>query len=137
MHNYALAVLPAGWDLEKPLTFSRAQYQDIREKVDPGTRLLLYRPAPEDAVIAQAQVHGTFLETSEWPEENLGSIDASDPGQAYLLPIEVVFRLHGPEATISGDRVREVLEDPGFPHGGERWRLLTPEQYNALRATLP
>lgn len=137
MPNYVVAVVPPHWDEEMPLTFSEAQYQRIREQVESGTRVLLYSPAPDDAIIGQAQVHGTFLKTSEWPEENLGSIDASDPTQAYILPLEVVFTLKGPAAEVSGERIRAVLEDDGFPHGDERWRVITPEQYNALRATMP
>lgn len=133
MHNYALAVVPAGWEEASPLTFSAAQHQDIRDKIESGTRVLLYRQSPADDVIGQAQVVGTFLETSEWPKENLGNIDPSDPGQAYLLPLDVVFLLKEPQATVPGDRVREVLNDSGFPHGGERWRTLTADQYQALR----
>lgn len=138
MPQYALAVVPADWDNEKPLLFSEVQYQDIRDKLEPGTRVLLYRNDPEDAVIGLAQVHsGAFQKTSEWPQQNLGNINASDPAQAYALPLEVVFRLHTKDAQVSGERVREVLDDSGFPHGGERWRVLTPEQYNAVRPPMP
>ncbi len=133
MAQYALAIVPADWDEKMPLAFSAAQYQDVYEKVEPGTELILFRAAPVNEVIGQAHVHNSFLKTSEWPQQNLGSIDASDPAQAYILPIEILFMLKGPIAPVPVERVREALNDPAFPAVGEFWRVLTSDEYDKLR----
>lgn len=133
MPTFALAVVPAHWNDKMPLTFSQAQYEAIGHEPEPGTSLILFQSEPTNAVIGQGQVRATFLKTSEWPPQNLGEIDPADPNAAYLLPIEVLFLLKGALAPVSQEKVREILEDAGFPHGNERWRPLTPEQYDALR----
>lgn len=133
MANFALAVVPADWDSATPLTFSQAQMEAIRDKVESGTQLILYRSAPADEVIGQANAHGLFIKTNEWPQENLGKIDPSDPEQAWILPIDVILLLSGPSAPVPLSRVREILHDAGFPHPGELWRVLTPGEYDTLR----
>jgi len=133
MAKFALAVVPADWNDKMPLTFSQAQYEAIRDEVVSGTELILFSGAPANEVIGQGQVHGSFLKTSEWPAQNLGSIDPANPEMAYLLPIEVLFRLKGPVAPVPLDRVREALRDPDFPQPGEHWRVLKQDEYDALR----
>ena len=131
MSNFALVVVPAGWDDKTPLTFSNAQYEAIRDSAHPGTEIILFRGEPENIIIGQGQVRAPFLKTSEWPAQNLGDIDPSNPDMAYALPIEVLFRLKAPVAPLA--QVRDALRDPSFPQPGEHWRALKQDEYDALR----
>lgn len=133
MPQYALAFVPPDWDNEAPLMFSQAQYDTIHENVVAGTEIILFMAEPANEVIGQAQTPGPFIKTSEWPQQNLHNIDASDPAQAYLLPLNVLFLLRGPHAPVPLARVREALRDPNFPQPGEYWRRLDADEYDALR----
>lgn len=133
MSYYALAVVPEGWNEHMPLTFSQAQYDSIRDSVVAGTHLILFRGAPDNVIIGQGQTPGTFIRTSEWPKANLGSVDPSNPNQAYLLPIEVVLLLKGTLGPKPLAQVHEALGETSFPVAGEVWRSITDDQYDALR----
>lgn len=133
MENYALAVVPAGWQTENPILFSEAEHDAIRPSFESGMRVLIYEDAPVNAIIAQAQASG-FVRTTDWPQANLGDINPNDPEQSYALGLQVQFALHTPNAQVSQARVREVLNDPAFPRPGRQWIFLDREQYDALRS---
>jgi hypothetical protein len=132
MPAYALKVMPGDWTLDMPLPFSAAQYEQVRNQVEAGTRVVLYAASPVDGIVGEGQVSGVFIRVQDWPATTLGALQALNPQPDYLLPIEVLYRRAGPEAVMPRAQVMEILDDPHFPRPGQDWLVLDDDVYHEL-----
>lgn len=132
MSHYAIAVVPPDWTPEKPLAFSEADYNRWRDTVQAGTRVLIFKTAPINALIAEAEVHDQiFLHLTEWPMANVGEFLKTSSGEiaTYVLPIRILYdrddTIQIPLAT-----VRQAVDDPQFPQ--QAWLPIEQPAYSAL-----
>lgn len=122
----------AGWRDDPLIGFSNRGYSRWHESLERGTRMLVYETtgkAPGSkakgtrSIVGEVEVAGTFEE-----------------GEAHRAPTEQHDRLLPVETRISRtnahpiplERVRELIDDPGWPRMGETWKPLTDAQYQAL-----
>jgi hypothetical protein len=132
MAQFGLKVVPGDWELERPLGFSEAEYQQFSGDIVPGMRILIYKSAPVNAIISEGEVKGTFIHTAEWPQTTLHGIDPTDPHSQYLLPITVIYRRAGPVAPIPLHEVRERLHTMEFPPRDSTFMLVDKDYYVSM-----
>ena len=132
MAMYGLKMVWAGWHNDPTIGFSGRAAKRWAEKLPAGTRMLLYetmsKPKGSKAkgtksLVGEVEVTGTF--------EDGEKIRAADEQHDAVIPVKVV---HAREAVtqVPLDKVREILDDPGYPRMGESWRPLSEAEYQAL-----
>lgn len=132
MAYYAIAVVPPDWEPSKPLSFSDTGYNEWNGHVMAGTRVLIYKPAPVNAIVAEAEVpDARFLRLDEWPAANVGEALRTGFGAAatHILPLRVLYT-RDDTTHIPLDTVREYLEDESFPT--EEWHVIEQTAYQSL-----
>lgn len=136
MTSPGIKLVWAGWNDDPIIGFSERGYQRWHESLPRGTRMLVYETSGKapgskakgtKSIVGEVEVAGTFEE-----------------GEAQRTPNEAHDRLLPVQTTLSRanvrpiplERVREIIEDPGWPRMGETWKPLTDAQYQALVAVL-
>jgi hypothetical protein len=129
---YAIATVPEDWTTENPLGFSEAAYEKWNRSIEPGTRVLIFKGAPVNAVIAEAVVpDNVFQKISDWPQQDMHSVPRTAIGEAatYILPLRVLFT-HGSQQHVPLASVREALGDEDFM--GKEWLPIDHTTYDRL-----
>jgi hypothetical protein len=134
MAKYALAVVPADWDLKAPLQLTEAEHTRVVSDIEQDTRVILYQLAPRDAVVAEGAVTPEeIIRVADWPAQNVGDVR---PGTAYLLPVRIAYQ-RGDEPAVGLNDVRMALEDPAFPRTDQVWVPIDRAVYEHLRVGWP
>lgn len=132
MATYGIKMVWAGWDNDPTIGFSTGASKRWSDKLPAGTRMLLYetmnKPKGSKAkgtksLVGEVEVSGTF--------EDGAKIRAADEQHDAVIPVKVV-RKRESVTPVPLDKVREILNDPGYPRMGESWRPLSDEEYQAL-----
>jgi len=132
MATYGIKMVWAGWDNDPTIGFSTGASKRWADKLPSGTRMLLYetmnKPKGSKAkgtksLVGEVEVSGTF--------EDGAKIRAADEQHDAVIPVKVV-RKRESVTPVPLDKVREILNDPGYPRMGESWRPLSDEEYQAL-----
>lgn len=135
MSLFTLYVVPPGWRLGMPLPFTKAAHDVWRERLEAGTRIVLYDPARE-AVVAEGEVHGIFIQPREWPNTSLDELPPSIANADYALPVRLLYQREA-EALIPLGDVRRALEDEQFPQAAGELRELNNDTYQLLTQDWP
>jgi hypothetical protein len=130
MPAFALKVVPGSWEIEQPLPFTEAEYQLHRDKMEPGTRVVIYQGAPVNGVVAEGQVNQSFIHVDEWKDSL--AVNLRQKNYPHLLPVQILYQRAGPAAVMPLARVREILGDTEFPRPGQEWIVLENQQYHLL-----
>jgi hypothetical protein len=131
MSYYAIAVVAPEWTPENPLAFTEAGYNRWKESIEPGTRVLIFKAAPVNALVAEGEVHDThFLHLTEWPMANVGEFLKSGDGEiaTYVLPIRILYTRENIEIPL--ETIHQYVDAPQFPH--QEWLPIDLNAYNAL-----
>jgi hypothetical protein len=133
MTEYGIKMVWKGWKDELVIGFSDAGYTKWKNKIKPGTRMLVYETAkPREehdskgvkAIVGEIEVTSTFEEASGEPT----------PTKEHPHPVYVkVLRPRDTVKQISLQRIREIIKDKNFPFR-ETWYPLTEKQYKELLA---
>ena len=127
MATYGLKMVWAGWHDDPTIGFSSRAAKRWADQLPAGTRMLLYetmsKPKGSKSLVGEVEVTGTF--------EDGAKIRAAEEQHDAVIPVKVV---HPRDAVtpVSLDKVREILDDPGYPRMGESWRPLSEAEYQAL-----
>ncbi len=76
---YALKVVPPEWDEQMPIPFTQAEHDQWRDQIQTGTRVLIFKGAPVNQLVAEGEVHGFFVQPHRW--------SAATATDGLLLPI--------------------------------------------------
>jgi hypothetical protein len=128
---YGIKLVSAGWNGEGFIGFSDRAASRWREKILPGTRMLLYettgKPKGSKAkgtksIIAEVEVTGSF--------EDGEALRQPNEEHDRLIPVKVISQRA--QAPIPLERVRAILKDEAYPRLGESWRELSKAEYEAI-----
>ncbi len=134
MAKYVLVVVPSDWDLKAPLQLTEAEHARVVQNIEQDTRILLYQPAPVDALVAEGAVTPEdIIRVADWPARNF---DHLLPGTVYLLPVRIAYQ-RGDAPPVRLDGVRAALENPAFPRSDQKWVPIDREVYEQLRIGWP
>jgi hypothetical protein len=128
--KYAIKVVPADWELETPLPFTQAEYDQARPDIESGTRILIYQLGPVDALVSEGAVSQEFIKLSDWPQQTKTNLELHGAKVEYLLPVRILYQ-RGTPARIPREQVRAALNDPNFP--AATWMRISEEAYAQLR----
>ena len=132
MASYGLKMVWAGWHDEPTIGFSGRASKRWADQLPAGTRMLLYETMNKPkgvkakgtkSLVGEVEVTGTF--------EDGEKIRAADEQHDAVIPVKVV----GPRDAVTPiplDKMREILDDPGYPRMGESWRPLSEAEYLTL-----
>jgi hypothetical protein len=132
MATYGIKMVWAGWDNDPTIGFSNQGMKRWADKLPAGTRMLLYetmnKPKGSKAkgtksLVGEVEVTGSF--------DDGAKIRAADEQHDEVIPVKVV-RKRESVTPVPLDKVREILNDPGYPRMGESWRPLSDAEYQAL-----
>jgi hypothetical protein len=132
MTSYGIKLVWAGWNNDTVIGFSERGYKRWRDKLEPGTRMLLYETTGKPK---GSKAKGTKSIVGE--VEVMGSFDDGEalrsPTEQHdrVLPVKVI-RARDAQPIVPLARVRAILADEQYPRMGESWRPLTLEEYEAF-----
>jgi|FLYN01.1.fsa_nt_gi hypothetical protein len=117
MPNYALVVVPPDWEPDRTIGFSHATYEQWRDKIEPGMRVLIYKGTPVNAIVAEGESHGVFAKLADWPEVNVKEPPKTASGEraAYVMPLRVLY-MRAEANRIPLEQVKARMSDPAFPN---------------------
>jgi hypothetical protein len=136
MTPYGIKLVWAGWKDDNVIGFSDQGYKRWKDKINPGTRMLVYETGKTPpgttfvgtkSIVGEIEVTGTF--------EDGDNYRAPNEQHDRLLPVKVL-RPRREGKNISLPRVRELIGDEGWPRMGETWKPLSQEVYERLCAEL-
>jgi len=109
--------------------FSASSYEQWHQKIEPGTRVLLYKDHPVNAIIGEAIVQdNVFIPLEDLPEHNQQRLLTSGGKVAdYALPLRVTY-LYSQRHYIAQDQL-SALADAKRYNG---WIPIDNETYQAL-----
>lgn len=128
---YGIKLVSAGWNGENFVGFSDRASARWREKILPGTRMLLYETTGKPkgskakgtkAIIAEVEVIGSF--------EDGEALRQPDEEHDRLIPVKVIRQRA--QTPIPLEQVRAILNDEAYPRLGESWRELSKAEYEAI-----
>ncbi len=134
---YALKVVPPEWDEQLPIPFTQAEHDQWRDQIQNGTRVLIFKGAPVNQLVAEGEVHGFFVQPHRWSERATHGLPDALALADYLLPLGVLYTRQTPESRHSLNSVRSALNDPLFPHSPGEWRPLDFKEYQRLIQDFP
>jgi hypothetical protein len=132
MYQYGIIRVPAEWTADQIVGFDEATYQSMKEDIQSGTRLLLYKPEPVNAIMAEAEViTPRFERVADWQGINHSQPPMTSRGKPaqYVLPIRVVYTHHGGEE-IPLDYILDTLDLNALP--STDWIPVNGNEYNGL-----
>ncbi len=154
MAGYAIKVIYGPWSSREAITFDRANYLQWKDTIEPGTRVLIFRREPVGAIVAEAEVTGSFglfepvgsetLAASGTQEQGLPApnrglesigrgnlltrVDfTADDGASYLLPVRILRS--GEHGLVTREKIREVTGIEDFPREDEQWLPIDEQVY--------
>jgi hypothetical protein len=91
---YAIAHVHPDWTFEQPLGFSLAQAANWQDDLEAGTKLLVYKSAPVNAIIGEVELTiADVIYPQTWPEDARGNtVDAAGNPAEVALPLRVLYR---------------------------------------------
>jgi hypothetical protein len=127
--HYAIAIVPPSWESDHSLGFSSSSYEAWHEKIEPGTRVLIYKDEPVNAIIAEAVVQDdAFIPLANLPEENRSRLLTSDGQQAdYALPLRITF-IYPQRHYVPQEQLAEFVSEKKL----NGWIPINDETYRAL-----
>ncbi|MCA9912477.1 MAG: hypothetical protein KC496_03990 [Anaerolineae bacterium] len=128
--HYAVAIVPTNWEPESSIGFSSMSYQKWHEKIEPGTRVLIYKQDPVNAIIAEAQVQdNAFVALENLPEENRSPLFTQDGNPAdYALPLQVTM-VYPQRHYVAQEELSRFMQTPQL----DGWIPVNAEIFRALR----
>lgn len=126
---YAIAIVPATWEADFSLGFSASSYERWHEQIEPGTRILLYKESPVNAIIGEAIVQdNVFVPLEDLPAHNQHRLKTSDGNNAdYALPLRVTY-LYPHYHYVSREQLDEMMNAQNL----NGWIPIDDEIYRAL-----
>jgi hypothetical protein len=117
MPNCAIVVVPPDWTPDKALGFSEAIYQQWHDQIKSGMRVLVFKAAPVNALVAEGEAPGIFARVAEWPDVNIGERPKTAFGTNadYVMPLNVLY-MRAEANQVPLEQVREFIADPDFPN---------------------
>ncbi|MFN8527725.1 MAG: hypothetical protein U0670_03840 [Anaerolineae bacterium] len=131
MTQYGIKLLWAGWKDDPEIGFSQQGYQQWKDEIGVGTRMLLYETSKarpnsktkgELAIIGEVEVVRGF--------EKAPDRSPTDE-HTYLLGVKVL-RSRNSVRAIPLTAIRKLLRDENFPLQGEKYHPLDEKTYNVL-----
>ncbi len=154
MTTYGILLVDTSWANHDTTVIDKATFTRHKDDLKAGTKALIYVREPVDAIVAEAEITSSVIETEADAEVNpavtgnLGlegavqSIDADAPpvayhdrrelAHSYRVPLNIV-RLKGRTAEIRLNRLQMILGSD-FSVFDETWIPLGEEQYQAITA---
>ncbi len=131
MANYAITVVPADWEPDQVIGFSEAAYKTWRDKIKPGTRVLIYKGDPVNAIVGEAEVLGAFARLADWPQTTIKKRPLTATGEAasHVMPLQMLY-MRADANRIPYGQVRERITDPAFPN--VEWLPIEEDDYHVL-----
>lgn len=134
---YAIKVVPPEWEETMPIPFTKAEHDQWRDQIQNGTRVLIFKSAPVNQLVAEGEVHGFFVQPHRWTPTAVDDLPESLRNADYLLPLGVLYTRKTEQSLISLNGVRIALDDPAFPRHAGEWRPLNFDQYQRLIHEFP
>ncbi len=132
MNLYGIKVVPAEWELDMPIPFTQAEHELARDTIENGTRVLVFKGSPVNALVAEGEVHGFFIRPAEWTASATDGLPPSIANADYLLTLGVLMSRSTDASMFSLEEVRRALDDSTFPRRDGEWRPLDDEHYRRL-----
>jgi hypothetical protein len=113
-----LLVVPSDWIAEMAVGLSEDTYQRYFDHLQSGMRVLIYKPAPVDAIVAEGEViDHLMLRLSDWPHVSIRERPRTGLGKPadYVLPLRMLYSR--PSFNYIGlPTIQEWIDDPDFPN---------------------
>lgn len=158
MTVYGLLIVDTSWANQDSIEIDKTAFLRYQEQLIDGTRALIYVRDPIDAIVAEAEITGSIIETETAPpdpyfnpsipanvhlESELNEIHSqTDPPAAisgsqtmahtYRVPLKLV-RLKGQSPQIPLNRLQMILGS-SFSAFDESWIPLDKADYQAITA---
>lgn len=131
--QYALVTVPPGWDARTSVGFSESAYERWHEEIEPGCRVLVYKSAPVNAIVAEAVVpDNVFLRLDEWPEQNREPVPTGQGQIAdYVMPLKVISSYPVPDY-VADSLICDMTDLENID--SREWIPLDVEVYRVLRS---
>jgi hypothetical protein len=132
MVQFGIIQVPASWTSDQVVGFDEETYALMKDQIQAGTQLLIYKPAPVNAIIAQADViMNRFERMSDWQNINNSQPPLTSRGKpaGYILPLRILMTLHG-DQQIPLDYILDTLDLNALP--AMEWIPLSASEYNGL-----
>jgi len=109
--HYAIALVPPTWEADHSLGFTQADYERWHTELTSGTRILVYKVAPVNAILAEGVVQDdVFIPLAEVPEENRSQLFTSDGQTAdYALPLRITL-VYEQRHYLSQEQLSEIAQ---------------------------
>ena len=130
MTIYGMLVVDPNWANHDSVEIGKATLLHHKDRLVPGTRVLIYIDAPVQAVVAEAEITGGIHETEADAPPMRGAKQTVTG--TYSVPLKLL-RLKGQIAPITLNQLHMILGS-GFSVFGETWLPLRADQYEAVTA---
>lgn len=127
---YAIAAVPPEWETEFSLGFSSVSYEQWHKRIEPGTRILIYKVDPVNAIIAEAEVQdNVFVPLEDLPEANKSPLLTHAGHSAdYALPLRVIH-VYPQRHYVAPEQLTSFMNRDQM----DTWIPIDDETYRALR----
>ncbi len=160
MNNFAIKLVKAGWNDLESIQFSEHEFDQWKNELNSGTRLLIFEPDVANAIIAEVEITEDFNKQSIMPQMTAISLGLSQTGMngttttsgatpvggvmvdaedhvpdsgVYTIPVDHIHKRENVNS-ISVKRVREVIGIDNFPRVDETFLPLDESAYENLVA---
>jgi len=125
----SIVVVPADWTPDIPVGLSEDAHKRYFQTLQSGARVLIYKAAPVDAIVAEAEVIDQFMiRVEDWPGASAegGTMTAVGTRADYVLPLRILYIR--PSFTYIGlPVVQDWIDEPDFPY--VEWTPISQEAY--------
>jgi hypothetical protein len=124
----AVVVVPPDWTPEMPIGLSEATHARYFSSLEGGLRVLIYKSAPINAIIAEGEViDHMMLRVDDWP--HMQELPRTSTGQnaEYVLPLRLLYSRPTFEY-IGLSTIQEWIDDPDFPN--VEWMPINDDAYS-------
>lgn len=128
MSRYGIKLVWAGWHNEDVIGFSPKAYEEWKNDIQVGTRMLIYETDQgrelgakgKKAIVGEVEVIEGFA----------ASEGLATPTQQHDIPVKVrVIRRREEVSEIPLKVVRKITADPNFAHVGQAWKPIFETMY--------
>lgn len=126
MSQYGIKPLWAGWQDDPRIGFSERGFKKWSGEIKLGTKMLIYETSIGGGVkkiVGEVEVEKDFAEVY--------AVTPPNEEHPHLVLVKVL-RSRRSVKPIDLHRVRELINDPKFPHQGEAFKPLDEATYNLL-----
>lgn len=128
MYQYGIIQVPMDWTSDQVVGFDEETMMLMQDEIQSGTRLLLYKPAPINAIMGEAEVITSRLENVDNWQGTAPLTRQGKPAQ-YVLPLKLLLTRHG-EQTVPLEYILDTLDLNALP--ASDWIPLSANEYNGL-----